>query len=282
MQTGAVRRVSKLPGGTSPNGPSAGTSMSADGRWIAFISDATNLAPGPNTTADDVYLYDRVTDSLRRVSTSLTGKDGAGTSRAPHMAADGSHLVFESTANDLVPGDTKDKDVFVADVATLALRRASVRADGGEPSGDSYSPDVSDGGRLVAFTSLAADVVGGDANGKADVFVRDMAAGTTTRQSVSASGGEGNGDSVGAGHHRRRLHDRLRLAGDQPRLQLRRGPEGDGAQPLHPQHRGRQSDPRRDGAADRRAARLDLRRRVRRGVRDLRADRDAPPPGSPP
>ena len=277
MQTGAVRRVSALPDGTSANGPSGGSSDER-GRALDRLRapTRTNLAPGPNTALDDVYLYDRVTGSLRRVSTSLTGKDGAGTSRAPRVASDGTHLVFESTANDLVAGDTRDKDAFIADVATLALRRASVRADGGEPSGDSYSPDVSDGGRLVAFTSLAADVVPGDANAKADVFVRDLAAGATTRQSVSASGGEGNGDSVGPDI----TADGCTIAFASLATNLVSN-FGAGLKAMVRNRCASNTEvaglTRRDGAADRRAARLDLRRRLRRGVRDLRADRDTRP-----
>ena len=195
MHSGSVRKISQLPDGTDGNQASAAPSMSADGRYIAFISDATNLAPGINSTADDVYVYDRVANTLRRVSTSLSGKDGAGISREPRMAADGKYLTFESTANDLVAGDPSRKDIFLADVATLALQRVSVKPDGGVPNSDSYASDVSDGGRFVAFSSFASDLVAGDLNGVPDMFVRDMAAGTTTRQSVSASGGEGNATS---------------------------------------------------------------------------------------
>ena len=174
MQTGAVRRVSALPDGTSANGPSGGSSMSADGRWIAFVSDATNLAPGPNTALDDVYLYDRVTGSLRRVSTSLTGKDGAGTSRAPRVASDGTHLVFESTANDLVAGDTRDKDAFIADVATLTLRRRASGPTAASPPGTPTRRTSATAAASSRSPAWRPDVVPGDANVKADVFVRDL------------------------------------------------------------------------------------------------------------
>src|SRR5262245_30724593 len=74
-QTGQTRRISQRPGGLDANGPSAGPSISADGRYVTFLSDATNLSTGTQNATDDVYLYDRVTDKLTRLSTSLTGND---------------------------------------------------------------------------------------------------------------------------------------------------------------------------------------------------------------
>jgi Tol biopolymer transport system component len=193
-QTGETRRISARPGGLDANGPSAGPSISADGRYVSFISDATNLSTGTQNATDDVYLYDRTADKLTRVSTSTTSTDGGAASNDPMVANDGSTVVFASYASNLVAGDANGKqDVFAYTVATGALTRVSVTPPNAPTSnGDSYGADVSDGGRFVSFTSQATNMVSGDANGFADVFVRDMQTGTTTRASVTSAGGEGN------------------------------------------------------------------------------------------
>jgi Tol biopolymer transport system component len=196
MQTGQVRLISQKPDGTDANGGSAGPSISADGRYVAFISNALNLGAGTTNGSEDVYVYDRVANTLRRVTTSTTGNDANGKSGEPQVSPDGTHVSFYSRASDLVPGDTVTQDVFVADVATLTIRRVSVKPDGGTSNGASGGADVSNDGRYVSFNSDASDLVVADGNAKGDVFVRDMQTATTTRESVSATGGEANDYSV--------------------------------------------------------------------------------------
>ena len=193
--TGETRRISVRPDGTEANGNSFGASMSANGRYITFSSQATNLATGPTNSFLDSYLYDRVANTLTLLSRSTAGGEGAGASRDPKVSADGTHVVFESTANDLVAGDTGRSDVFDYDIASGALTRVSATPGGGTADGDSRTGDVSPGGRFATFTSEADDLVAGDLNGLSDVFVRDMQTGRTERVSVTSAGGEANNAS---------------------------------------------------------------------------------------
>jgi Tol biopolymer transport system component len=133
---------------------------------------------------------------LARVSQATGGQGGNGLSRQPVPDSDGSVVAFDSFASDLVAGDTNATfDVFVDDRATGTTTRVSLSSAGAQGNGLSEDASVSDDGNLVAFTSTASNLVTGDTNGAADVFVRDRAAGTTTRVSVSTGGAEGLGVS---------------------------------------------------------------------------------------
>jgi hypothetical protein len=194
-RTGETRLISAGPGGAGANGASSAPAMSADGRYVAFQTQATNLGSGTQNATDDVYLYDRTTSKLTRLSTSLAGNDGAAISKDPQVSNDGSTVVFTSDANDLVAGDTGQQDVFAWNVASSKLARVSVNAAGKTSNSESYSADASDGGRFISFTSLASDLVSGDLNGFRDIFVRDTQTGVTTRVSVTSAGGEANNTS---------------------------------------------------------------------------------------
>src|SRR4051812_29683243 len=130
MHTGEVRRVSRPPDGSDGGGGGSGAAISADGRYVAFVSAAQDLAPDSTNSFTDILVYDRVEGTLRRVSTNLDGKDGSGASLNPQISSDGSAIVFFSQANDLVEDDSGRDDIFVADTATLTVRRASVNKDG--------------------------------------------------------------------------------------------------------------------------------------------------------
>jgi Tol biopolymer transport system component len=174
----------------SPSESRNAPSLSSDGRYIAFTTNAALVAADTNGVAD-VYLYDRGTRTVIRVSEPTGGGPVNGASRNPRISADGRYVVFESIASTLVAGDTNnDFDVFRHDRLTGETVRVSVATGGGQASGDSTDPRISDDGNLIAFTSSAFDLVANDANGASDIFVRDMTAGTTARVSVSATGGD--------------------------------------------------------------------------------------------
>ena len=165
-------------------------SMSSDGRYIAFTT-AMALVPEDTLGAFDVYVYDRGTRTFSRVSQSSSGEQASGSSRNARISPDGRYVVFESIANNLVPGDSNaNVDVFRHDRVTGETVRVSVATGGGQGTGASSDPRISDDGNRIVFTSTAFDLVGNDANGASDVFVRDLAAGTTTRVSVSSTGGD--------------------------------------------------------------------------------------------
>jgi Tol biopolymer transport system component len=179
-------------------GVSSQSEMSADGRYVAFVSGSRTLAPGDTNGQPDVYLRDRVAGTTTRVSVSSSGDQGNGRSDGPSISRDGRFVAFFSYASTLVSGDTNGKpDVFLRDVVAGTTRRVSVSSGGQQGNGDSSFASVSDDGRLVAFQSVASNLVNGDGNGVYDVFVRDLSAGTTRRVSVSSGGAGGNGHSLG-------------------------------------------------------------------------------------
>lgn len=169
--------------------------ISSDGRFLAF-SSFLPLVPEDTNGLEDVYLFDRNSRQLARVSISPGGEQSNGPSQRPHLSASGRYVVFESTASNLVDGDTNGvADVFRHDRMTGELVRVSVATGGGQASGQSIDPEISEDGGLVVFTSSAFDLIADDANGAPDIFVRDLTAGTTTRISVSTSGGDADLES---------------------------------------------------------------------------------------
>ncbi len=195
MTKGITKLLSIDPPLGPANNQSQETTISADGRWIAFSSYASNLVSGQDfNNSEDVFLADRTTGAITLVS--KVGRVSApGASNHPDVDADGGVVAFTSTASDLVPNDLNGaSDVFAWTKATGAFTLVS-RAMGGT-TGDQQSDDssIDDAGTAVAFQSDATDLVPGDGNGKPDIFVRDLEAGTTERDSVTDTGGDG--DSV--------------------------------------------------------------------------------------
>ncbi len=170
----------------NPDGASSQPSLSGDARRVAFASQATNLvAADANGEVSDVFVYDQGTSAVELVSVGPSGEAADGRSEQPVLDGDGSHVAFTSYADNLVAGDRNgSSDVFVL-VPGTGLVRASVSSDGDEADGASSEPDISADGRYVVFTSNAGNLVEGDANGQADVFVRDLLSGVTVLVSAS-------------------------------------------------------------------------------------------------
>ncbi|MCL5292157.1 MAG: DNRLRE domain-containing protein [Actinobacteria bacterium] len=174
-------------------------SISADGRYVAFNSWATNLVPNDTNNSSDVFVYDRTNHTIERVSVSNSGVQGNNWSEKPVISADGRYVAFQSYANNLVPNDTNgQQDVFVYDRTNRTIERVSVSSSGAEGNGQSgnYRLSFSADGRYVAFESNASNLVPGDTNNKSDVFVHDRTNHTTERVSVSSSGEQGNDNST--------------------------------------------------------------------------------------
>lgn len=200
--TGATRRVSVSGAGLGGDGASYQPALSADGSLVAFYSAATNLVPGDVNGVRDVFVHDVAAATTELVSVAGDGTRGDGASVHPALSADGNIVVFSSDADTLVPGDSNGvRDVFARDRSAGTTARVSVSSAGlqgdGAASSSAERVDVSADGRLVVFTSSAANLVAGDLNGRADVFLRDRTAGTTSRVSVTTAGAEGNGTSSG-------------------------------------------------------------------------------------
>jgi Tol biopolymer transport system component len=196
-QAGTTVRVSVDSAGTQANGQSFAPAVSRDGGMIAFHSDASNLVSGDANNASDVFVHDRQSRSTTRVSVATGGAEANGSSSAPALSADGRFVTFVSDATNLVTGDTNAaRDVFLHDRQSGTTTRISVSSGGDQGNIHSLSSAISDDGRFVAFSSYAANLVDGDTNESADVFVRDRQDSSTKRVSVYSDGTEVEGDSL--------------------------------------------------------------------------------------
>ena len=193
-------RVSVAADGTEGNRSSYVPDISADGRYVVFLSDATTLGPTDDNGSGDIYMHDRDTGEITLVSVNGNGEQGNFGGTLPAISADGRHVTFNSfsTNLDVKKTTTTFSDIFVRDLGAATTSLVSVNASGNAGgAGSSQSASISADGRYIAFESTANDLVPGD-SGLTDVFVRDLVAGTTTRVSVSSGGDEGNGTSNGA------------------------------------------------------------------------------------
>src|SRR5256714_4093258 len=180
--------------GHEADGASFAPSISGDGRFVAFESDADTLVPDDTNQTGDVFVRDTVTAVTRRLSVAGNGQQTESPSFGASISANGSSVAFESFSSRLVPDDTNGAlDVFVADLPSGSISRVSLATDGGQANERSYSPSISADGRIVAFSSFATNLVRDDTNGLLDVFLRRRDQQTTTRLSVGPDGAEGDG-----------------------------------------------------------------------------------------
>jgi Tol biopolymer transport system component len=179
--------------GVQANGPSYNPVISADGRFVAFVSEATNLVTGDSNGVADVFIRNLDTGTTTWVSI-----NGNGASYEPAINADGSKVAFTSEGTNFVTGDSNSTaDVFIRDRTASTTSRVSIASgingiQGNNASGQAY---LSGSGQLVTFISRATNLVSGDTNNAFDVFVRDRTANTTTRVSVVGTNTQANKDS---------------------------------------------------------------------------------------
>jgi len=194
-ETGATTRISVATNGAQANFHSQDPAVSADGRYVAFTSSASNLVGNDTNGVVDVFVHDRQTGLTTRVSVSSEGAQGNGMSgfvESPSISADGRYVAFSSTASNLAPDDTNsDRDVFVHDQLNGVTSRVSIDSDGLEFRDYSRYPSISGDGRYVAFDSVYSEVFT-DTNYTHDVFVHDRLSGETTYASVATDGTHGN------------------------------------------------------------------------------------------
>ncbi|HEV8112360.1 MAG TPA: hypothetical protein VGR31_06260 [Planctomycetota bacterium] len=196
--SGVTEIISVDSQGNQGNGFSFAASISADGRHVAFASEASNLVPGDGNGNPDVFVRDRMAGTTERVSVDSNGVEAAYTSEPDaQISADGRYVVFVTDAPNLVVGDTNQKaDVFIHDRRAGTTERVSVDSSGVQCDGDCYYPRVSADGRFIVFSSWAGNLVSGDSNNMLDVFVRDRQSGSTERASIGAGGVEGDNGSA--------------------------------------------------------------------------------------
>lgn len=199
VQTKQVERISVGVGGEQANHASGlryPATISNDGRFVAFVSEADNLVPNDNNNLPDVFLYDRNLQETIRISTNKVNDqlgESNGASTHPSISANGQFVVFQSDANNLIQNDMNDAvDIFLYHVATEHIELVSVSWEGGLAAGSSGNPDISSNGRWIAFSSEADNLVPYDTNNVTDVFIYDTDTGRTVRVSVNNEGQEGN------------------------------------------------------------------------------------------
>lgn len=192
-RTSETTLVSQATDGRSGNHISVEPAMTPDGRYIAFASIASNLVTDDTNEVTDVFVWDRLTGTTTLASLGDSGQQGDEASASPALSADGRYLAFASQADNLVPNDTNQRgDVFVRDLTTGTVTRASVSSDGTQGDGDTdLGVSMSADGRYVSFASSADNLVRGDTNGVDDVFVHSLLTGETVRASVRSHGAEG-------------------------------------------------------------------------------------------
>ena len=194
--SGDIEAVGIAHDGSMPNGstylPYYGAhSISADGNIVMFLSDATNLVPDDNNGVTDVFVFNRATGDVTRVSTAEDGTEANGSSYDPSLSANGRLVIFASNASNLVAGDEDNyTDLFVRDLVTGGVVSVTLPLPAEEWGAYYATPSLSGDGRFVAFVSYSPLLVPGDTNGQIDVFVLDRTTGQVARLNVSATGGQ--------------------------------------------------------------------------------------------
>lgn len=188
---GTLELVTTSDGFSPARGDSSDAVITPDGRYVAFVSDAADLVGDDTNGSSDVFLYDRATKSMQRVSVATGGLQLYVRAREPAISEDGSVVAF--TAVNAVAGGPRQ--VYVNDLATGTTTNVS-RGPADPGDDDSSGPSLSASGRFVAFASAAGNLASDDIEGFTDVFVFDRSTGQLARASIDADGtGGGDGDS---------------------------------------------------------------------------------------
>jgi Tol biopolymer transport system component len=188
-----TRRVSVASSGRQGNEFSHAPSVSADGRFVAFRSLASNLVIGDTNGAGDIFVRDQKTGRTRRVSVASNGRQGNDSSEAPSVSADGRFVVFISGASNLVAGDTNDEyDVFLRDCKSGTTRRVNLTSHGRQAHGElgSYSASISANGRFITFSDDATNLVNRDLSNTdtPNIFLRDTKTHRTSLVNLDSHG----------------------------------------------------------------------------------------------
>jgi len=199
---GAPQLISAAPDGSAGNGPSLFPSVSADGRYVAFRSEATNITADDPDSIRDIYVRDLQTGVVTLVSRASGGAGTKGNrdSYNPRISANGRYVVFRSNATNLVPEDTDTlEDIFVRDLQTneTILVSRGPSAAGLKGNAGSFNASISADGRRIAFRSEATNLSPDDTDAVPDIYVRDLNSNDTILVSRASgpTGAKGTGFS---------------------------------------------------------------------------------------
>jgi Tol biopolymer transport system component len=187
-----IERVSVNSNGNQANSSSHYSSISGDGRYIAFQSSASNLVADDTNGRSDIFLHDRETSTTTRVSVNSNGNQANGYSKYPNISSDGRYVVFSSDASNLVSGDTNGKrDIFIHDTQTSETKLINLNIDGSEITDIYYynnNISLSANARYLAVRATTKTVVNGKNISRYEVLVYDHQTDKTERVSVDSNG----------------------------------------------------------------------------------------------
>jgi Tol biopolymer transport system component len=196
VASGTLTCISLPPGG-QPGGGCANASISFDGKLVAFESPSAWLVENDTNGRKDVFVTNRETGSIRRMSVATDGTEGDLDSSDAAISADGSTVAFVSASRKLVDPPTDGRShVFVRARGAQTTTLVTQLSDGTFADGDSFHPALSGDGNLVAFFTNARNLVPLDTNGATDVVLADRAAGTFEKISADCVGFSGNAKSL--------------------------------------------------------------------------------------
>jgi Tol biopolymer transport system component len=198
LRTGETRLVSASPDGAPTDGESFGSALSGNGRFVAFLSVATNLGPAAAPQSVQAYVRDMLTGETKLASKGLEDALADGDCKDVSISSNGRRVGFTSAASNLVTGDGHPGlDIFLRDMKKGTTRLISTGMEGAPANADSRRAILSRNGRWMASTSDASNLVPGDGNGFTDVFRWGLKRKQvlTDRVSISSEGEEGDGNS---------------------------------------------------------------------------------------
>lgn len=194
----AITRMSVATDGTQGNGISYFSSISGDGTYISYSSDASNLVVGDTNLLTDVYVRNRAACETARMSLATNGSEPNGNSSVSSISGTGGYIAFATQASNLlVTGDTNFvSDIYSRTRQSTQIQRISVNAASIEANNRSLTPDFSDDGNWIAFESTANNLVSSDTNMVGDIFIRPRLSLAVERVSVATGGAQANGFSA--------------------------------------------------------------------------------------
>ncbi|MCA9905708.1 MAG: PD40 domain-containing protein, partial [Anaerolineae bacterium] len=196
-QTNETVIISVAPDGSAADAQSRLPAISADGRYIAYQSQATNLTNDEDTIIYDIFLFDRDTNETIRVSNSYDGGMPFGQSERAAISADGRYVAYDSVAPNIIPDDTNSfMDVFVYDRTTGQTKRVSVSSSGAQNSGTSSNPALTADGQYITFSASGSLQTG--YGGPYNVYLHDQLNGQTIQISLPMSNTQAGAESGGS------------------------------------------------------------------------------------
>lgn len=192
--TGETTLISKSSGGVLGNDQSRNPSISGDGLWVSFYSQANNLVPNDTNANGDIFVHDRQTGETNRVSVASDGSQASGYDRS-FISTNGRYIAFMSSSSTIATPSSIFLQVYIHDRQTEATIRVSVASDGATGDHNSFVMGISDSGQEIIFASEATNLIGNDTNNSDDIFVHHWVTGETERVSLTYQSQQANDDS---------------------------------------------------------------------------------------